>query len=85
LGCTSSIPESSPIYQAFGSSEEKLHKEVKLDFGSLRGRRNLIVKAISQAILTIVLPVEIDPDMILNRHTPKPLSEMARYYINLIK
>jgi len=62
-----SVPRSSPIYQAFGNSEEKIHKNVKIDFGNLRGSRNLIVKAIGKAVLTIVLPKEIDPNIILKR------------------
>lgn len=55
-----SVPKSSPIHQVIGSSEEKLYKGVKMDFGSIRGRRNIMVKAIGQAVLTIVLPKEIE-------------------------
>ena len=64
-----SVPKTSPIHQAIGSSEERLYKDVKLDFGSLRGRRNIIVKAIDQVVLTIVLPKEVDPDIMLMRST----------------
>ena len=53
-----SVPKNSSIHRAFRSSKEKLCKGVKLDFGSLRGKRNIIVKALGQAVLTIVLPKE---------------------------
>lgn len=61
------VPKSSCIHQAMGSSKEKLYKNVKMGFGNLRSRRNIIVKAIGQAVLTIVLPNEIDPDIMLTR------------------
>jgi len=63
-----SVSKNSPIYQAFGSSEERVLKDVEVDFGSLRERRNLMVKAIGQAVLTIVLPKEIDPDIMFKRN-----------------
>ncbi|RKX42029.1 MAG: hypothetical protein DRP27_09970 [Thermotogae bacterium] len=62
-----SVSKSSPIYQAFESSEERFYKGVKLNFGSLRARRNILIKAFGQAVLTIVLPKEIDPDIMLTK------------------
>jgi Zn-dependent peptidase ImmA (M78 family) len=72
-----SVSKSSPIYQAIGSPEENLCKAVKLDFGSIRGRRNIIIKSVGQAVLAIVLPMEIDPDIILKRKKDSPLPFMG--------
>ena len=62
-----SVPENSPIRKALEESEERLFRDVKLDFGSLRGKWNLIAKVMGQAVLTILIPKEIDPDTLPNR------------------
>lgn len=51
----------SPIHRALTHNRELLCRDVKLDFGSLRGKRSLIVKAFGQMVLAIVLPHEVDP------------------------
>jgi hypothetical protein len=55
-----SVPKTSPIYQATTFHGESIHEDVKLDFGSLRDRRTILVKAFPQAVLVIVFPKEFD-------------------------
>jgi len=57
------VPDSSPIRQVLGHPHQRLCRDVKLDFGSLRGHRNLLIQAFGQTVLTVVLPPEVDPDI----------------------
>jgi len=54
-------PLNSAIHNALSYQHEALCLDDKLNFGSLRGKRNLLVKSFGQAVLAIVLPQEIDP------------------------
>ncbi len=55
------VPVASPIRGALGHSREILCTEARVEFGSLRGTRNLLVKAFGQSVVAIVLPGEVDP------------------------
>ncbi len=56
-----SVPQDSPIQRALTHQRTALYEDVKVDFGSLRGKRNLLVKSVGGSVLAIVLPVEVDP------------------------
>jgi len=66
------VPKNSPIYQALTCPGERIYHNVKLDFGSLRGRRTLLMKAIGQQVLAIVLPKEISPNTMLPQNPALP-------------
>lgn len=59
-----SVPKSSPIYLALMEPGERLCKDVNLDFGSLRGRRNLLVYTTHLMAVTLVIPEEVNPNEI---------------------
>ena len=70
------VPKRSPIHQALASPHEKLYHNVEVDFGSLRGRRTLLVKAIGQRVLAIVFPEEVNPSTVLSDGSNFPQSRI---------
>jgi hypothetical protein len=57
------VPALSPIHHALTHNQEVLYRDVKMDFGSLRGTKNLLVKSSNGKVLAIVLPPEVDPNV----------------------
>ncbi len=76
------VPKTSPIHQAMAHPSENVYEDVNLNFGSLRGKRTLMVKAISQRVLAIVLPEEVNPGQFVSQRSI-PLVSCTSREVNL--